>query len=172
MEKKGAKIMEDLNKNQNLVNITNLKKVINSLGLTIAGIEGNKDSDTSIEIIIVNEEGAVNKLKKLPNTCGNLAYGGFALNVSEKEYTLVYYPKSDQSKLRDATSSYLSNLGFVVLEILETYPNKGFLFSVKTKNPVLLEKLENFKTLIFEGYVAKEDADDEYHIVYVFPKED
>jgi len=152
-----------------LNSVSILTKEIASFSLTVEGSE-NINDDTALEILVANEVGTEEKLKKLSADCGDLFLDGYVLNKAEDAYKIIYCQKSPERKLKDELFTHLVDLGFLIKEVEDTTPNKGLLFSVKTKDEELLKKLDNFKTLIFDGYTDKTEG--MYDVVYIFPKED
>jgi len=144
-----------------------LIKEITSLGLSVEGSR-NINDDTAFEIIVAKEEGVEEKLKKLEDFM-DLTYDGFILNKGEDSYKVIYCQKNPERKLRDGLFAHLVDLGFLIKETGEIPPNKGLIFHVKTKDSELLKKLENYETLVFDGYITKGD-NGEYEIFYIFPE--
>jgi len=150
-----------------LKSVNGLIAELSSLSLSVEGSK-NINDDTAFEITVAKEEGVEEKLKKLQDF-GELAYDGYTLNA-EDDYLVLYCLKSKERLLQDELFAHLVSLGFLIKEVGETSPNKGFVFHLKTKAPKLLEKLSSFKELIFDGYTSGDNGD--YNVFYIFPKED
>mgnify|MGYP003613626263 CR=1 FL=1 len=71
--------------------------------------------------------------------------------------------------MKEKLSYHLTSLGFNVVGVAETSPNKGFIFSVKKDPNLDLQTLANFENLILDGFTYRGELND---IIYVFPKED
>lgn len=136
-------------------------------GLSVVS-SSSLNEDTAYELVVSKEEGTEEKLERLVD-CGVLAYDGNVLNEKEDTYTIIYCQKTPERILKDSLMNYLSSLGFTTLGIGDTDPNKGFICSVTIADGEVLKKLENYKTLIFDGYTAI-GTEGNYELVYIFPE--
>jgi len=152
-----------------LESVDGIIEEIASLGIAVEGSENTNDH-TSIEVTIAKEEGVEEKLKKLQDF-GELSYEGYILSKAEDSYRVIYCLKSPNRLLQDELFAHLVNLGFLIKEVGETSPNKGLVFSLKTKDSELLKELSSFKKLIFDGYTPVNE-NGEYNVFYIFSKED
>lgn len=148
-----------------LDSLQGLIKEIASHSITIEG-SANVNKDTAFEIIVSKEEGTEEKIKKLTDY-EDLVFDGYVLNEADNSYKIVYCQKTPERRLRDELSNHLVSLGFLIKEVVDTTPNKGLLFTLDIKDAESLKKLENFKTLLFDGYTAK-GADGLYEVFYIF----
>jgi len=124
------------------------------------------NEDTAYELVVSKEEGTEEKLERLVG-CGVLAYDGYVFNDKENTYTIIYCQKNPERILKDSLMGYLSLLGFTIIGVGDTDPNKGFICSVTTEDEDILKKLENHENLIFDGYTGSEGN---YEVVYIFPE--
>ena len=147
-----------------LEKLTEIIKEITALGILVEDSQ-IINGGTSFEIYVNKNENSLEKIKKIKNFCG-LVYDGYY--EKEESYRLIFCQKTIEQELRDKLQSHLINLGFLVKEIYETSPNKGFLFIVEVNDESNLKKLSNFNNLIFEGYTKRKDV---FDLFFIFPIE-
>jgi len=152
-----------------LNSIETVTRELTALGFAVEG-SVNINNDTAFEITVTEEEGIEGIFKNISDI-GGIIFDGYTHDPKDKSYRIVFCQKTDERRLRDELFTHLVDLGFLIKEVSETSPNKGFIFSVKTKSMDLLKKLETYKTLIFDGYTPVGDNGD-YNVFYIFPKED
>lgn len=148
--------------------LASLEGLIKDIASHSIAVEGSRNinNDTAFEIVVSNEVDTETKLKNLTDY-GDLYLDGYVLNAADNTYKLVYCQKSPERKLRDELSSQLTSLGFVILGVVDTSPNKGFIYTVEVTDTELLKKLATYKTLIFDGYTAQ-GAVGVYEVIYIF----
>lgn len=150
---------------RNMEILNDLVKVIKDLGFTKKGSRTFNEG-SSFEVTVSKDSALEEKLKDLGDI-GNLFFDGYSETADS--YKIIYCKKSVERLLKEKLSSHLTSLGFSIINVAETSPNKGFIFSVKKDNNDALKTISNFENLILDGFTERGDFND---IFYVFPKED
>ncbi len=133
-----------------------------SLGLSVEGSR-NINDDTAFEISVAKDEDSLSEIQKIEDV-SDLIFDGYS--EKEKTYDLIFCQKTPERKLRDSLKNHLISLGLFIEDISETSPNKGFLFTVKADNTDIFKNLDNFESLIFDGYTSRGEF---FDLVYIIP---